>query len=397
MKYISLIVGLMSPFLTYATNVDRQRSNFDIEFVEGSRAELEAQASIAHNDNFFLSESSKESTTVYSLSSDVLLQAHNEQHLGQLVASGDYVRYEKFSEDDHTDVAVLGKYFYKLASDHRLFISGSYETLYELRGDGITQGNPALTDKGNERELTLVNAGYQYGRVDSVSKLNFVIGQSSHEYTTNRAITSVRDFERDFVNFDIDYLLSAKTYISAVIEYEEIDYQNDNSLSRDVTSALTGIKWQASDITGISLLMGYEDITFEDPLFESSNNFIWRANLDWQPLESLMFNFTTSRRTQESNTLVTSYRTSDLYNVSVNFNVNDFSRIAVKAGLDNAELTQQPLVRQDDELSLALEYHYKYSERLSFALMSMYRDKDSTFNEFDYDNTNVSFTVKVSL
>ena len=137
MRYLPLLslASLLTTFSSFAEYVQRNDSNFELRFVEGNQLAVKSILSAGYIDNFLYQSDEALSTAEYTLSSSGFAQIHNDDHLIQ--AYGEITRreFEKFKDDDHTELTLLGKYFYRLNQDNRLFVSTGFDRFYEYRGN----------------------------------------------------------------------------------------------------------------------------------------------------------------------------------------------------------------------------------------------------------------------
>ncbi|NMP33336.1 hypothetical protein HII17_17435 [Thalassotalea sp. M1531] len=378
-----------------AVSIEKQASNFDIEFVEGNQLILNANASVATIDNFLYEQSGGDSTTEISLNPSVFLQAHNETHLGQFFGEVINRQYGDFDEDDHTDKSVLAKYFYKLASDHRAFVSLSFDEIYEFRGRGLTKGIASSVDKGDTVESTLINAGYQYGRVDSVSRLNALLGQKQIEYSTRKSLTQLYKNTRDFVLIDLDYLVGAKTYLSFSAEYNQYEYENNSALDKDVIYAIGGIKWKPSAASELDILIGTEQIKFNSNQSDESK-FKWRLNYNWMPFDYFNFSISSGRATDTKAELGSDFKVSDSYTASANYKINEFFSYKISASLIASEISLEEQIRNEDSLRFLTGLQFRYSEKFNAYIDFSYNELESDVVQFEFDRSQITVGCNIS-
>lgn len=396
MRNLSLTT-IFSAFLlapAYAVNVERTDANFNLDFVEGSRVDFSLSAEVNYTDNFLYSQEDKQSTLGYSINPSAFLQAHNDNHLFQVVTDVTRNQYVDFEEDNHTDTVILGKYFYKLAPDHRLFISGSLDNLYQFRGQGLSKGNAQSVDTGDKRQDTMVNLGYQFGRVESVSRFNLLVGAENSEYKTRRSSTYLYDFNRGFIQAELDYLIGAKTYLSSVLTVSDYDYENSDSLSRTETTALAGINWEVTTASKLKLLVGSQQIGFDS--YDSNNNkFSWLASYHWRPNDFMSFTLSSSRKTEDDAEAVTDFKITDFYQANFNYLMNDYLRIIVNVANKHSDVIFNQQERDESELYSNVTLNYKYSNWLSASFAVSYTENDSEVALFSYDRQLMSLGVDI--
>lgn len=390
----SLISFLLLSPIAKAVEVERSDSNFNLEFIEGSRLDLSLTSEVFYIDNFLYSEKNKQSTSGYSINPKAFLQAHNEQHLVQFLANVDYIGYENFEDDSHTNSTLLAKYFFKLAPDHRLFVSTSFDDTFVHRGKGLTQGIAQAVDKGDEKQESLFNIGYQYGRVESVSQFNLSAGIENSEYQTRREVTEFYDFQRSFVQAELNYLIGTKTYFSSDVLYADYEYENAPYLDRNESLLLAGVKWDYSEASRFELLIGIQRIDFSNT-DDSEDKFSWRASYHWQPNEVFSLKILSSRKTEDEAELDSYLKISDFYQLTVNYLMTDYLGFSLQVLGKDSELSIADALREDFEFSTLMGINYQYNDDIRANFSLSFNEKDSDINQFSYEQQLLSVGVDI--
>jgi len=379
-----------------ATKIERMDSNFDIEFIEGSQLSFDVKANLSTVDNFLYenNESKKESTKAFSIKPSAFLQAHNENHLIQTFIDIESNKYDRFEQDDHTTKTVLAKYFYKLAPVHRAFISVSLDDYYEFRGQGLTKGIASTVDKGDTVVNTLVNAGYQYGRVDTVSRLNILIGKSKLEYKTREDITNIYDYEKDFALLDIDYAIAPKTELALSMEINDYTYPANPVFNNEVSYVLAGINWRPSTASELKLLFGQEQLSFESH-YSDESSFKWRVNYNWFPLDYITVSFNSGRAIHTRAELGSDFYVVDNFSAIMNYRINEYFTFRLHSSYSKNRVTFEDIKRNETKVASSTGIDFKYSEKLAFNVDINYNEITSDNQLYDFDR--VSLLVGTTL
>ena len=398
MRNLAFIVVLSLAYTapSLSTPIERSDSNFNMPFAEGNQFNADLAIDTEYVDNFLHNRVDEESTMSYALRSSVFSQAHNDEHLVQAMANLKAITFDNFSDDDHADISVFTKYFYKLQPDHRLFVSASFDQYYEYRGTGLTQGMANAVDKGDTKQNKLANIGYQFGRVDTVSRLNVFAGIQSSGYTTRESVTRLYEYDRRFVHLDIDYLLSGKTYLAFDANFSDLSYKDNELLEREDTNALFGIKWQATHSSELAILLGYQQVDFSH-IDLSESKFAWRASYQWQPSEHLNVALQTARRSENETEQGSDLKITDLYQASLDYQFAERWLLAVQMSFQENDVVSRDFERTDEELTAIAKLSYQFSPRLNIYSHYQLTEKDSDFLPYSYDKQAMSIGVECKI
>lgn len=386
----SISIALLSAS-ALSNTLQKSSNDFDFSFTEGNHLNFNLGAEYGHTDNFLNQESDESDTSYQKLSLNSFMQAHTDHQLIQLSGNVNTYFFDEFSEDDHSDIDLRGKYFYKFGGDHTLFGSGSYTKLYEYRGTGLTKGDALSADKGDKYDDTLFNIGYRYGSFDSVSKVSALIGGTKLAYKTRESITNVLDNKSTFAHLSVDYLLSGKTYFSIATEYEDIEYDHAVGQDRDEIAALAGIKWEASNLSQLTLLLGYESISFEEELLDDRDTFKWRVSYDWHPIDQLKVRFNSGRNSDKSSSALTNYVLKDDYSLNATYAYSRFLSFNVALSYYDEETNFIDESVNEEYVLISSRFKYILNHWFSMYAKAQFETKDSDLfiNEYDKATFNV--------
>lgn len=387
MRTLLYIATIFTSSISFASTLTQTENNFEFSFIEGNSFDISVSAELGYVDNFLNLSKDEESTGYTKLSPRTFLQVHDDKHLLQIAADAQSFSFDKFDEDNHSLLDFKGKYFYKLTRLHTLFGSAALSERFEYRGTGISKGQPTLFNSGNEYEDSLINVGYRFGSFDSVSKASLLIGQTEREYQTEKAITKVLDTTSEFAHISLDYLISSKTYISMSLEFEDVEYKFANEQSRSQKALLAGIKWESSELSYLTLLLGYEALKFDESTLSDSDIFKWRASYDWQPIDRLNIKFSSGRATDKSTTLTSNYVIKDNYGFTGIYNVSELTKLSVDFNYIDEEINFVDRSVSEKYISLRSQIGYKMNDWMTFYIKGMVENKSSDFSSYEYDKT----------
>jgi len=227
-SFFTLIILLLNFPQVNAASVDSYNGQF--RYVEGNIIEGEVQSKFGVVDNFFSSNENPQTTNFFAVTPSIFLQAQLNENLLQISAKSEYVKFSDFSQDDHNDISLLSKYHLKLAQSQKLFVTGAYKESYEYRGQGLSLGDGEALDEGDNKEQYFINAGYLYGHEKSIARAKVLIGHRSFAYQTRKEQTRKLSYIGDYIQGGFDYLISGKSYLTSKLQYENIDYSENDAL-----------------------------------------------------------------------------------------------------------------------------------------------------------------------
>lgn len=384
LKLLTLAIAF-SPFFCISKSLTQSENNFTFSFTEGNRVELDSALELRYVDNYLNQKSDEQGTSSQKVSASTYIQFHNDTHLFQGKLNAGYLWFEQFDEDDHDEIDAKLKYFYKINNFHRVFFSGSMKNTFEYRGTGSSKGNQLIADKGQEFDDTLLNLGYLFGRSDSVSKFSFLAGSNEREYESNQRNNGRLNYNTNFVEVSLDYLISGKTYMSLLTSYKEIDFSIAKEQNRNETSVLAGIKWEPSDLSNLEALFGYQQLNFDDGTIDNSSQFKWLISYDWRPLNYFGVKFDSGRTTESSVDIRTNYAIKDSFRLYVQYDVNSFTSLAINTSYAEEEtnFVGQSLTEQVLTTGVDLNYNVNSRIRLFTGIISNNVNSEVSINEYD--------------
>ncbi|MGL1956505.1 MAG: outer membrane beta-barrel protein [Colwellia sp.] len=371
--------------------------NGDFQYIEGNKLAASLALNAGTIDNFLRENKDKKSTGFLSAKPQVFVQSQFNENLFQFKASLNYLNFDEFSEDDHNNLSLLAKYHLRLASNQKVFFTGHFQNDYEYRGTGNSLGNGSSLEQGDESQKFFANAGYLYGHEQSIAKAKFLIGHREFSYETREEITKGLNLTSNYIQGNFDYLISGNTYSSTKVQIEDIDYEFNDSLSRQQYSMLTGIAWQSSALTELHLLLGFEKAVFSALSLPDEDAFIWQANLKWSPIDSTRINFSSGRTIKSSNKLEDSISVVDFYDISVNYDFTERVQLSTLFKILNEDINLLTAQTVEDSLLANVTLNYDWRDWLSVFVKYDYNDFDSPMisNTYELSVLSLGFTVTI--
>lgn len=393
-KFKAFLIPLFLSTPNYAATIDRSKSNVEIAFAEGNKADLEVTTGVSYTSNFLYSDHDEASDSGYFLKADAFLQTHSDTQLLQVYGKAIRNQFDDYSDDSHTTVTALGKYYFKLSSEQRLFASATYDELFEYRGTGLSLGSGDELSEGDERVDMLFNAGYQYGRTDSVSRFNLTAGVFDSEYRTREALTKAFNYERSFVASNLDYLAAGATYITLEVDFSDFTFDNSPDFDRNELLILAGIRNELSEASSVILLLGTQKVSY-DLGGADKNEFAWKTSYSWRPTDFLNISFASERKTNETPEVQNDLRVDERFGITARYLFSDSLAFTAKADIIKADIESNGSGREDDLVVYDLSLNYSINDRVGVYAEIVHRDRDSQLDDFSYQRIDSTFGISV--
>lgn len=389
---------LVFKLIFISTFVSAAYANAEADYSAGNKLEVNMASEYGYDDNFLYSKSNEQSTSYLTLDTNMLLQLQFKQALFNVEADTSHYKFTDFSNDDHSEYTVKPQVHFKISPKHAFFSKGHVKKLYEYRGTDLTLGIGDVVETGNEKKFTNFHGGYFYGDDASVAKLLVKVGQNKSHYITNRNVLSSYDYVEDEANVALDYLLSDKTYLAFDFSYRDTQYDDNTTLSKEKYTTLAGIKWESSALTKLNVLLGYQEINFEDKSFANDYAFSWKVGLQWAPLHTVKVNMSSERDFTETNRLYNSYSQSENHKVRLIHNLTDYFQLYADIKYRTINITNE-LADSHDENYLTNQLGAIYKKNHWLALFATYEFEQLNANnsEIEYEKNIFSLGLKISL
>lgn len=308
------------------------------------------------------------------------------------------------STDDYIDHIVSTGFRYAPTSRASVGITGEFKDTRDPRGTGAAEGGAGIIQgKPDEyRQYEVIGSGV-YGAESSKGRAEMDVGFKDKKYNNNRATTFVRDREDTSVDGRFYYQIMPKTSLLFDARFKDIDYDNDYngngflppvaSLDGTQYSGLVGLTWAATYKTTGKATVGYRQKDF-DSSRKDDGGVAWEVEMIWQPRTYSIVNLSTSSEFKETNgtgnaieedavSADWTHYWQDNLSTNVNFRYaqNDFS----------GDTTG----RDDDLLNASVSLNYEMQRWLTVGASYNYDERDSNFNNFDYERNVVQafFTI----
>ena len=389
------LIGSIVPVFAQDEFISEFTNEFKTE--QGNFFHLATLMEFGSEDNFLFDDKIHDETTYIRLSPALKMQAQFDRQLFSLSANSHHWQFQNFDNDKYSDYLFAPRYRYKLDDNKTLFVDSSIKSSYQRRGTGLSIGNGKILDKGDELEIFTISGGYLFGKQASVAKIKTEIGHKNTEFLTRRAVTDVFDKKVEFLDLSFDYLISGLTYYTSSFKFETVAFRNNPILDKNKLIGLAGIKWQATEITRLELLLGYQKVNFKEDTFEDDSSFSWRFNGEWSPVGTMKFLFQSERTFEEANRLQARYSLVDLHKVKGTYAFSDIFNVLTEIGYRSEQIFYTDRLEINDYLYSKLQLNYTRNEWLSFFVKYEYNSLDSTVEVYNHQKNGISLGINVNI
>ncbi|WP_286271142.1 outer membrane beta-barrel protein [Thalassotalea hakodatensis] len=364
---------------------------------QGNQFNLSLSSEFGTVDNFLFDNSDEQRTNYWSLSPELYLQFVTDKQLFSFDAKTQLNKFSDFEQDDHSNIWLAPRYLYRLTDNKTLSIKASHQQTYEYRGTGLSLGDAQSLNKGDEKQQSSFSLGYSYGSSYSTAQLAVELGAVQSKYQTRRHVTNQLDQDKLFANATFDYQLAGGTFLSSALEIQQIAFEHQPIYDNTKLTALIGMKWPKSVVSQFSLLLGYQKIRFEQPLFDDDSAFKWRISWRWSPAESTNVTLASERDFAAANRLNDSYRLVDKHVMKFTQQLSDYFLLSANVGVNQEEVVYPDKRKSENYLRAGISVDYLMSDRVSLILNYQLSDLNADDMLFEYQRNSVSLGIKITI
>jgi len=354
-----------------------------------------------YNDNIYRLPRNEVDSWIGVLAPSITATAQPSKHRYELSYEGDYGWYTNSSDDDYVDHYLSAGAYLDLSPRNQFEITASYSDAHEDRGSGINQNfNPNINipAEPDRFDLTQLLGIYTFGAEETKGRLVFQAGYDGLEYSNNRLRTQFFDQDLVFGEASFFYRVLSKTSLVLTAGVNDTKYDQERLLqpTRDNTeySYLLGVTWDTTAKTTGTVLVGYLERRFDDPVLGIDDGPIWQVDVEWSPRTYSVFDFSTARRTRESDSLTGDFVVTD--SISVTWTHGWGDRLESQIGVFFSDEDYRSSGREDDIEEFNFTLTYQMRHWLSWNLGVDIRSRDSTLDRQNYDQNIYRFGASIA-
>lgn len=393
--------GLLAAWLSLvACGVSAQSSN-EYQLGQGFLGSAALELSAIQRDNYFFESADAQSASGYEIKPSVAVSRSGGRVNFALDANLAQADFDLPGElDNYLDYAINSRFVVLPAIRHRFDLSGGYQRGHDSAGLRRTENVPDFSvgeiDQWNQTNLLL---NYRYGSPGSVGSNSLRAGQSQRRYETNRSGTVFLDYIARVLEYELAYAYSPKTAVLFVASQRAVDYRRavvaGGNRNGNELSVRTGLRWEPSAKTSGELQLGVRDYSVDGRERPSRQGLSYRARLNWQPREITTFTLDAGQSSLET------FRADTLFidegNIDLGWRQQWSSRFSTRAGLSYSQSEFVGIDRTDDFTSYSLRADYRLLSQAGLFAIYQSRNRDSTFQGFDYDAPEARLGVRLTL
>ena len=351
-------------------------------------------ASIGHNDNIFTSNINKSSSTLTTVSPYAKVEAKVGPHTFEAIFRVDDTRYSSSPADNFTAYGFLGNANLIITDRAGLRLRAEYRHAVDPRGST----DRAVSTSPDEYINQGVEGIFSYGAPGARGRIEIDSGAYSRRYQNNRPTTQASDRDTTQLGGTFLWRLAPKTELLALAQRRSIDYQLATSTQSSTEMRYqVGAKWEATAKTSGIVKYGILEKKFAGGAGRTDfSGTGWDAAVRWSPLTYSVFDFSTSKATNES-TGTGDFLLTDIYGVQWNHAWNSRFSSATTASWRKDQFLGTGGGRIDKTSALGVRLTYQWQRWLRFGGEYTFTDRVSNPSTFGYTRHLWMFTVGATL
>ena len=350
-------------------------------------------ASYGHNDNLFSSNINKGSSSQTTISPYAKAEAKIGPHTFDALFRIDDVRYSGSPADNYTAYGLLGNANLVISGRAGLKLRAEHRRGFDPRGSTDRAGSATPDEYINQG----IEGIFSYGAPGAQGRIEIDGGAYSRRYQNNRATTVVSDRDTTQIGGTFLWRIAPKTELLALAQRRSIDYSLDTSTQSSTEMRYqVGAKWDATAKTSGIVKFGLLEKKFNNSTRGDFSGSSWDGAVRWSPLTYSVFDFYTSKATNES-TGTGDFLLTQTYGMTWNHAWNSRFSTAAQASWRKDDFLGTGGGRVDKTSTLGANFTYQWQRWLRFGGSYTMTDRTSNPNTFDYTRHLWMFTVGATL
>ncbi len=348
-------------------------------------------AGFGRDDNLFLSNANKKSSTLQTYNPGLRLDAKSQAVEFNMGLDSRIGRYSSSKPDNYSDWTAFANADIVADSSLGFRLGLDHERGHDPRGS---------TDRGfgteaDEFKRTGFNALVAFGANDGPGRIEVEAGTFRKRYQNNRAATLASDRDGDNLAARFFYRVAPKTFALFEAREDKMDYRLSSSLQDSKERRyMVGVTWEATEATTGTAKVGRIQKNFNASSIPDFSGTGWEVGIRWSPLTYSVFDFNTQKTFGES-TGVGDFTLSKRYSASWTHDWT--SRITSQAFISRSDDEFIRNVRDDSTDSLGFRLNYKLQRWLTVGGEYTYTDRSSNVQGFNYKRNLYMLTLGATL
>ncbi len=296
----------------------------------------------------------------------------------------------KYDVEMHHLSASLG---HNPSNRSRVSLTGEYFNGSDRVGTANQQGG--LIDLGLDPDewhsVGLVAKGH-YGGVGAKGSIDLEVGGINRRYDNNREFTATRDRDTRYFGVTYGHQVTAKTNYLVQVKHSDIDY-DIATLDNTETRVMFGAEWSATGKTSARALVGYLEKNFDDPIHEDFSGLALEVGATYNIKTYSTLDMTLTRETDETNGNG-SYVVRNSADMGWTHFWKDRFSTTANIGISDEDYKEHP--RDDRTKYYGVSAKYQFSDWLMSGLGFKHYDRNSSVNDFSYEDNSWLLTLELS-
>ncbi|MBY0579298.1 MAG: outer membrane beta-barrel protein [Burkholderiales bacterium] len=230
------------------------------------------------DDNIFMSNANKKSSTIEVLSPIVKLVAQNRDDIYGLTYRADLGRYSSSSADNYNDQSLVGKADIVASTRAAFRLQPEYLLQHDPRGSTYGAGT-AVPNRWREAGISGV---FYYGSEGAKGRVEVAAGYHATKYLNNRNLTVAYDKKITDLGGTFFYRVMPKTSLLFEAKNSKIAYDLAGStLNSNQRDLLVGAKWEATAKTTGDFRIGQVQKKYDSGTRSSFTGMGWNGLVQW--------------------------------------------------------------------------------------------------------------------
>jgi hypothetical protein len=347
--------------------------------------------SLGNDDNLFLNNTNKKSSSVQIYNPGLRLEARSQALVLGFELEGKTGRFNDSKADNYTDVIAGASADVVANSSLGFRFNLDHERGHDPRGS-TDRGLSATPDEYKNSGFGFLAA---YGANEAPGRVEVEAGTFRKRYQNNRLTTIASDRDGDNFAGRFFWRVAPKTWAVFEARQDDLDYNLATSLQDSKERRyFVGLTWEATAATTGTFKVGRIQKNFSAASTPDFSGTGWEGNIRWAPLSYSSFDFNTQKTFGESSG-VGDFTLSKKYGVAWNHQWN--SKLTTQASLSRSDDDFVRNTRDDSTDSLGFSVKYKVQRWLTLGGEYNYTDRSSSVPGFAYKRSQYFFTVGATL
>ena len=299
--------------------------------------------------------------------------------------------------DDYLDQKLNAGFGYEITSRQQLNIDASYNGGHDAKGSASLEGQTGNVDP-SEYDETTGGLTYVYGADSATANITAFADSYQKRYQNNDAATANLNYSK--VNYGAILSLTSSPDAEVIFEARQTDitYVEDTAAGSEgyEQRLFTGMRWDISGATTGEVKVGRSSRFFTEDSKSSNTRLAWEANLTWQPLTYSTVVISSAQSSNETNS-TGDYVANTFTSASWDHEFSTYISAGINASVNSDVYVADADDRKDDLVSFGISTTYSPMPWMDVKLSYNQAKRDSTADEFEYENQIVNLGLNLAL